>query len=169
MRRSKPLIPYIPEKDVIQEAVDSSASMLKLMMPHKVELRVPIWSKGTPEQFLGNVQQALDTIRQKGLEAALEKTVKYKEECTQKLQQATEALANYNGRDENPPKKKAVQNATTAIAHEQETYESLITQVFALYSSLLTEEARRACSKILGEQVEVAPWTDLFRVEHSES
>ena len=28
--RSKPPIPYIPEKDVFQEAVDSSTNMLKL-------------------------------------------------------------------------------------------------------------------------------------------
>ncbi len=37
-----------------------------------------------------------------------------------------------------------------------------------MYSNLLTEEARRPWNKILGEQVEVSPWTDLFRVEHSE-
>ena len=64
--RSKPPIPYIPEKDVIQEAVDSSANMLKLALPHKVELHVPVWSKGTPKLFLIHIQQALDTIRQKG-------------------------------------------------------------------------------------------------------
>ena len=34
--RSMPPIPYIPEKDVIKEAVDSSANTLKLMLPHKV-------------------------------------------------------------------------------------------------------------------------------------
>ncbi len=50
--RSKPPIPYIPEKDDLQEAVDSSANTLKLLLPLKVELRVPVWSKGTPEQFL---------------------------------------------------------------------------------------------------------------------
>ena len=65
--RSRPPIPYIPEKDVIQEATDSSTNTLKLMLPHRVELRVPVWSKGTPEQFLVHVQQALDAIRQKGL------------------------------------------------------------------------------------------------------
>jgi len=53
--RSKPPIPYILEKDVIQEAVDSGANTLKLALPHKVELRVPVWSKGTPEQFLVHV------------------------------------------------------------------------------------------------------------------
>ena len=153
----KPPIPYIPEKDAIQEAVDSSASMLKLILPHKVELRVPIWSKGTSEQFLVHVQQALDAIRQKGLESAIEKAVKDEEESTQRLQQAQEAFADYQGTDENPPEKKAVQNATTAIAREEETYKSLITQVFQLYSNLLMEEARRPWNKILGEQVEVAP------------
>jgi hypothetical protein len=74
--RSKPPIPYIPEKDVIQEAVDSSANMLKLTLRHKVELRIPVWSKGTPEQFLVHVQQALNVIRQKGPESALDKAIK---------------------------------------------------------------------------------------------
>jgi hypothetical protein len=77
--RSKPTIPYIPEKDVLQESVDSSANTLKLTLPHKVELRIPVWSKGTPEQFLVHVQSALDAIRQKGLQAALDKVHKDKE------------------------------------------------------------------------------------------
>ena len=74
--RIKPPIPYIPEKDVIQEAVESSANTLKLTLPHKVELRVPVWSKGTPEQFLVHVQQALHAIRQKVFQTTLEKAIK---------------------------------------------------------------------------------------------
>jgi hypothetical protein len=35
--RSKLPISYIPKKDVLQEAVDSSANTLKLTLPHKVE------------------------------------------------------------------------------------------------------------------------------------
>ena len=81
MVRSKPPIPYNPQKDVIQETIDSSANTLKLTLPHKVELRVPVWSKGTPEQFLVHVQQALDAIRQKGLLTVYEKVGKDKEEC----------------------------------------------------------------------------------------
>ncbi len=73
--RSRPPIPYIPEKDVIQEAADSSANMLKLMLPQRGELCVPVWSKGTPGQFLVHAQQALDDIRQKGIQTALEKAV----------------------------------------------------------------------------------------------
>ena len=67
-----------------------------------------------------------------------------------------------------PPKKKAVQKATEAVIHEKETCESIITQVFQLYSNLLTEEARRPWNKILGEQIEVTPWADLNGVEHTE-
>ena len=109
--RSKPPIPYIPEKDVLQEAVESSANTLKLTLPHKVELRVPVWSKGTPEQFLVHVQQALDAIRQKGLQTALEKAVKDKEECVKNLTKAETALENYQGKAEERPKKKMVEKA----------------------------------------------------------
>jgi hypothetical protein len=166
--RSRPPIPYIPEKDSIQEAVDSSANTLKLTLPHKVELRVPVWSKGTPEQFLVHVQQALDAIRQKGLLAAYEKAEKDKEECTKKLVNATEALSKYTGDTTNTPEGKAVEKATEAVDRASEALESIANQVFQLYSNLLTEEARRPWTKILGEQIDCAPWVDLFGVEHAE-
>ncbi len=73
-----------------------------------------------------HVQQALYAIRQKGLHIALEKAIKDKQECSQKLLEASEALANYKGRDENPPKKKVVQKATEAFTRKKETCESLI-------------------------------------------
>ncbi len=66
-----------------------------------------------------------------------------------------------------PPEKKAVQKATEDITRKKETCESLITQVFQLYSNLLMEEARRPWSKILGEHIEVTPWTNLFGVKHT--
>jgi len=74
--RSKPPITYIPKKDVIQEAVDSGANMLKLTFPHKVELRV--WSKGIPEQFLVHVQHTLGA--KNGLQSDLNKAIKDLEE-----------------------------------------------------------------------------------------
>ena len=92
--------------DVIQEAVDSSTNTLTLTLPHKVELCIPVWSKGSPKQFLVHLQQSLDAIRQKGLQSALEKVIKDEENCSRKLVEASEALANYKGRDENPPTKK---------------------------------------------------------------
>ena len=159
MGRSKPPLPYIPEKDVIQEAVDSGANTLKLTLPHKLELCIPVWSKGTPKQFLVHIQQALDAIRQKGLQSALEKTIEDNEEWTKKLTKAIEAYGNYKGKDENPPEKNAVDEATEAIASEKESIDSLIAHVFQLYSNQLTEEARRPWCKIIGEQISVTPWT----------
>jgi len=70
---SKTHIPYIPEKDVLQEALDISVNSLTLTMPHKVELRVLVWSQGPPKQCLMHVQQAFEAIRQKGLLMPLRK------------------------------------------------------------------------------------------------
>jgi hypothetical protein len=75
-------------------------------------------------------------------------------------------LANYKGKDENFPEHKRVVKATEAIACEDETIESVIAQVFQLYSNLLMEEARRLWCKILGEQIGVSTWSDLF-IEHT--
>ena len=89
---SKPPIPYIPEKDVIQKVLDGSANTRKLTLPHKVELCVPGWSKGTPMQLMVHIQHALNAIRQKGHITAYEKACKehhrvesisYKEYCRQ--------------------------------------------------------------------------------------
>ena len=127
----------------------------------------PVGSKGAPEQFLVHIQQALDAIRQKGLQTALEKAVKDKEECTKKFTKASEAFDNYKGKNENPPKQKVVEKASEAVAREEETIESLTAQVFQPYSNLLSEEARRPWMKILGEQIDVTPWTNLFGAEHA--
>jgi hypothetical protein len=61
-----------------------------------------------------------------------------------------------------------VEKATEAVAHQKEATKSFIAKVFQLYSNLLTEEARRSWCKILGEQMNVTPWTNLFVVEHAE-
>jgi hypothetical protein len=129
-------------------------------------LHIPVWSKGTPEQLLIHAQQALDAIHQKCLLIAYEKAVKDKEECIKKLTKATEALEKYTGEDANPPKEKPAQKATETSTHIDEAVESIVNQVFQLYSNLLPEEARRPWCKILGEQIDVSPWIDLFGVEH---
>ena len=115
-----------------------------------------------------HVQQALDTIWQKGLNGAYEKAIKDKEECTQKLTKATEALLNYKGEDKNAPKARAGQKDTVACTHVSKAVELIISQVFQLYSNLLMEEAWRPWNKILGKQIDCAPWIDLFGVEHAE-
>ena len=41
-------------------------------------------------------------------------------------------------------------------------------QVFQLYSTLIAEKARQPWTKIMQEQVEATPWTDLQGVKHAE-
>ena len=77
-----------------------------MILPHKVELHVPVWSKGTFEQFLVHVQQALNVIRQKGLLAAYEKVGKDKEDWTKMLTKATEAWEIIPGGMRIPPRRK---------------------------------------------------------------
>ena len=83
------------------------------------------------------------------------------------MTKATEALENYKGGDENSPEKKATEKATEAVAREDEAIESIIAQVFQLYSNHLIEEARRSQSKILKEQIDVSPWNDLYGVKRA--
>jgi len=73
--QNKPPIPYIPEKDKLQEAVGGTANMIKLTLPGKVELPVSMWSLSTPEQFIMHIQQAINAIKQKGLKEAYNKLV----------------------------------------------------------------------------------------------
>jgi hypothetical protein len=63
---------------------------------------------------------------------------------------------NYKGKDENSPEHKAVEKATEAATCEDEAIESIINQVFQLYSNLLMEEARRPWFKMLKEQIDVS-------------
>ena len=93
--------------------------------------------------------------------------MKDKEEYIKKLTKATEALEKYMGEDVNPPKEKAVQNATEARTFADEAVEYIANQVFQLYSNLLMEDARRPWCKIPGEQIEVSPWIDLFVAKHN--
>jgi len=102
--RNKPPIPYIPEKDTIQDT--SFDRTMKIMLPNKVELRVTVFNQGPPEQFLSHVQTARETIRQKRMLAAYDMACDEYKEAEKKLVKATEAYRSYQGMDENPPEKK---------------------------------------------------------------
>ena len=46
--------------------------------------------------------------------------------------------------------------------------ETFISRVLQQYSNLLMEEARRPWCKILGKQIDVTPWANLFGVDNAE-
>ncbi len=55
----RPTIPYVPEKDSVQETVSSyKDNHLKTLIKEGMELRAPIWHSGTHEAFLIHVGSA---------------------------------------------------------------------------------------------------------------
>ena len=82
-------IPYIPEKDELQEAVESTTS-IKLTILTKVELQVSVSSCGTLEKFIMHIQQVIAAItaKAKGLQKNYKKLVWAEKECMEKLEEA---------------------------------------------------------------------------------
>jgi hypothetical protein len=63
----RPPIPYVPEKDSVQEKVSSyKDNHLKTLIKEGTELRVPIWHIGMREAFLIYVGSAREAIEKKG-------------------------------------------------------------------------------------------------------
>ena len=65
--RECPPIPYVPEKDSVQETVSSyKDNNLKTLIKEGKELQVPIWHSGTRKAFLIHVGSAREAIKKKG-------------------------------------------------------------------------------------------------------
>jgi hypothetical protein len=130
--RVKQPIPYIPEKDELQEAVDRTAS-IKLTLLTKVDLRVSVWSRGTQEEFIMHVQQAITAIKGKGQQENYEKLVRVEKKCMENLKEAVlnHDLMEGEVRDDSPVAE-AVQTATEAQekrkvkAHGQPDFPTLL-------------------------------------------
>ena len=70
---------YIPEQDPMQDTLKKSnkAMYFKLTVPNMGnELKVVIWTYGTPEQFLLHVHTAIHVCKQLGLDANFANTEK---------------------------------------------------------------------------------------------
>jgi hypothetical protein len=65
--RKRPPIPYVPEKDSVQDMVSSfKDNHLKTLINEGTELRVPIWHSGTCKAFLIHLGSAQEAIKKKG-------------------------------------------------------------------------------------------------------
>ncbi len=70
-----PPVPYVPEKDPVQETVSTlkSDQSLKMTIREDAELRRPIWHCGTCKAFLMHVSTALNAIKKQGTFKAYKK------------------------------------------------------------------------------------------------
>ena len=70
--------------------------------------------------------------------------------------------------DENLPVNKSWKKATAAKTCTGEAVESTIQAIFLQYSTLLFEEVSRPWAKIVKEQIDTAPFTNIYGVQHHE-
>ena len=97
-------------------------------------------------------------IKAKGLQENYKKLVWAKKECTENLE---DVVLNRDIGD------KAVLTATKAQAKANSAVEHIASQIFQLYSSFLSEEARQPWSKILAKQIDSSLWKNLRGVVHN--
>jgi len=92
----RPPIPYVPEKDSVQEMVSSfKEAHLKTLIKESTELRVPIGHSGTREAFLIHVGSAREAIKKKGYFKSFEdhsEVYSEKREKVKELKKQLEAL-----------------------------------------------------------------------------
>jgi hypothetical protein len=70
--------------------------------------------------------------------------------------------------NENLPVIKFWKKATAAKTRTGENIESTIQAIFLQYSTLLSEEASRPWAKVVEEQIDNAPFTNIYGVQHKE-
>jgi hypothetical protein len=119
------LIPYVPEKDSVQETVSSyKDNYLKMLIKEGTVLRVPIWHYGTPEAFLIHVGSAREAIKKKGYVKSFEdQSGKYSEKWgkVKELKKQLEALKEALVAQPQDPKETTVEadNNSSAALHAE--------------------------------------------------
>jgi hypothetical protein len=93
--QERPPVPYVPEKDPIQETVSllKSDQSLKTTIGVDAERRLPIWHCRMHKAFLMHVNSALDTIEKRGTFKAYKEAHKAYVEQREAAKQAKAALA----------------------------------------------------------------------------
>ncbi len=66
--RKPPPVPYVPEKDKVQEEISKTRNMeIKTLIEKDTTMNFPVWQgNGTREAFLMHVTAVLDAIKKRG-------------------------------------------------------------------------------------------------------
>jgi hypothetical protein len=184
--RERPPIPYVPEKDSIQETVASfKDTTVKTTLGSGTELRVPVWHSGTREAFLIHVGSARGAIEKKGFFKSFEEHSKdyaEKRKKVKEIKKQAEALIEATAAQPRSaaPKvtaeedddeagiallrtesKAELKQALVAVKEVADLRDEAAQGMFELYADLLSVDARYAWNKIVQEQTEADPYQDL--------
>ncbi len=181
--RERPPIPYVPEKDSVQETVSSyKDNHLKTLIKEGSELRVPIWHSGMRNAFLIHLGSAQEAIKKKDYFKSVEDhSDSYSERC-EKVKEPKDhlvALKEASAAQPKDPKETTVEatnessaalraetkaelkQALEAVAEATTQRDKAAADIFQLYANLLSVNARYAWNKIVQEQTKANPYTDL--------
>jgi hypothetical protein len=94
-RQELPPVPFMPEKDPVQEMVSAlkSDQSLKTTIREDAELCISIWHTGTCKVFLVHLSTALDAIKKRGTFKAYKEAVEAYVEQREAVKQTKAALA----------------------------------------------------------------------------
>jgi hypothetical protein len=164
--RECPPIPYVPEKDSVQEMVSSyKETHLKTLIKEGTELRVPIWHSGTYKAVLIHLGSAQEAIEKKGYFKSFEDhsdTYSKKREKVKELKDQLVALKEVSAAQPKDPKETTVEatdkssaalraetkaelkQALEAVAEATTKRDKAAEDMFQLYANLLSVNARYA-------------------------
>jgi hypothetical protein len=185
--RKHPPFPCVPKKDCIQETVSAyKDNHLRTQIGKGTELQVPIWHSGKRKAFLIYVGSTQEAIKKKRDFKAYSKANKAHLEHCIAIQQAQAQLAMLDGSTGLEAwafkKSKKAQELAEAGQADPALYADLLAEIkqaksstdnvkakgehvaadmFQLYASLLSVNAKYAWNKIVQEQTASDPYTDL--------
>jgi hypothetical protein len=92
-------VPYVPDKDEVQEEVANLRSLqIKTSLEKVTTLNFPVWHEnGTQDAFLINVMVVLDAIKKRGMFKDYKKAQKAYEEAKKAVESAKAGLALLDG------------------------------------------------------------------------
>jgi hypothetical protein len=170
----RPLIPYVPVTDEVQDAlnINHKERLQKIKLPNGTEFNATIWYTGTPEEFLNHVKQALHACERMGHFEEYKKALKDMGAAVRKQAKATSDLA--AAKQEKLPDDIVKGFRADIETHKKEAEEAEERRAeaaegfFSTYANLLSVEARIAWENILDRQIGTTPWTDLKGKKHKE-
>lgn len=167
-RTKRPPIAYVPVIDEVQEKLNldnSEGRTQKIKLANDTEFRAGVWFSGTPEQFLNHVKQALNAITRKGLFSEYDTAYARREEARRHFDDATaDVRAALNSRAARDVIDSLKERRTAFLQETRDREADRIRAAegfFSLYANLLSVEQRIAWEKIVDQQIDTAPWTDL--------
>ena len=147
-RIRRPLIPYIPPEDPIQESVEKIAGTksFKVTLPDRTTVYHKVYNGGTNEAFIIHVKEVLSLIKRKNYFNCYEGAVMKRDDCLERFSKAqkksNDAIANPTTTvDMGKALKRSLELATKAVMEAELHLLRRGKSFFGFYKTMLGESS----------------------------